>query len=109
MGSVNDKKSKKPKFKPPTPIEVKTYLMAAQAKISIYRQRKVTSIKQRRMEIANCLKSGNIEVAKAKMETIIREEDIITVFDVLGPIIEILKEKVTFIMSSTDCPPELHT
>ena len=30
--------------------------MAAQAKISIYRQRKVTSIKQRRMEIANCLK-----------------------------------------------------
>ena len=109
MGILNEKKKRTmPHFKPPTPLEVKTYIMAAQAKINIYRQRKVTAIKKLRVEISNCLRSGNLEVAKAKMETIIRAEDVITVFDALGPILEVMKEKVTFVIESQDCPPELH-
>ena len=110
MGSdlFKDKKKRVPNFKPPTVLEVKTYIMAAEAKIKIYRQRVVSSIKKLRMEIANCLRSGNIEVAKAKMEIIIRNEDQITVYDALGPVLEILKGKVSFIFESQDCPPELH-
>lgn len=108
MGSTNDNKKKAPTVRIPTALEIKTMLMAAQGKINLYRQRKVNTINARRKEIVNCLRSGNIEIAKAKMETIIREEDTISVFDGITPTVEILKEKVTYIMSSTVCPPDLH-
>ena len=41
------------------------------------------------------------------MDTIIREEDMITVYDILGPLCEILKERVTYILSNSECPPDL--
>ncbi len=109
MGQAGTKKKKQPKFKPPTSAELKVYLMSAQGKMNIYRTRKVTEIKNLKKQIAAALSSNNIMVAKAKMETIIRGEDYISVYDCLGPICEILKEKVTFVMDARDCPPELHT
>ena len=38
--------------------------------------------------------SLNLDIAKAKMESIIRLEDTITVYDILGPLCEILKERI---------------
>jgi hypothetical protein len=81
--------------------------MVAKGKLSLYRNRKVYSIKQKRQEIGKCLRENNLDVAKAKMDTLIREEDIITCYDILGPICEILKEKVTYIMTSNQCPPDV--
>ena len=59
------------------------------------------------MESIKCLKENNLDVAKAKMDSIIREEDMITCYDILGPLCEILKERVTYIMTSSECPPDL--
>ena len=52
-------------------------------------------------------KENNLDVAKAKMDSLIREEDYITSYDILGPLLEILKERVTYIISSNECPPDL--
>ena len=57
------KKEKKNEKGAPTQIEMKTYVMAAQAKINIYRQRKVSTIQSKRKELASLLRSGNLEIA----------------------------------------------
>ena len=102
-----NKKNVKQSVKVPTAMEVKTYIMVAQNKLTLFRNKKVYSIKQKRTEIGKCLKENNLDVAKAKMDTLIRDEDIITCYDILGPICEILKEKVTYLLTSNQCPPDL--
>ena len=107
MGNEQQKKGKMPVPKPPSAAEIKTYIMIIQNKIALYRNKKVSSIKQKKKEIEKCLRENNLDVAKAKMDSIIREEDMITVYDILTPLCEILKERVTYIISSTECPPDL--
>ena len=107
MGNEIKKKNVKNSPKVPTANEVKTYIMVAKSKLTLYRNKKVVSIKQKRAEIVKCLKENNLDVAKAKMDSLIRDEDIITCYDILGPICEILKEKVTYIMMSNECPPDV--
>ena len=41
------------------------------------------------------------------MDSLIREEDYITCYDILGPLLEILKERVTYIVTSNESPPDL--
>ena len=107
MGNEQKGKSKQMAPKMPSAMEIKTYIMVIQNKLTLYRNKKIASIKQKKFEIARALKENNLDVAKAKMDTIIREEDMITVYDILGPLCEILKERVTYIISNSECPPDL--
>ena len=103
----NDSNNKAPTVHIPTTMEVKTYIMVAQTKLTLNRNKRINEIKRKKSEAASSLKQNNLEVAKAKMDSIIRLEDIITCYDILGPLCEILKERVTYIMSSFECPPDL--
>ena len=108
MGNENGKKGKKgPAVHIPTPAEIKTYIMIAQNKLTLFRNKKIDAIRKKKLEIAKSLKENNLDVAKAKMDSLIREEDYITSYDILGPLLEILKERVTYIVTSTECPPDL--
>ena len=107
MGNEQKGKPKQGGSKMPTPTEIKTYLMIIQNKLTLFRNKKVASIKQKKNEIAKCLKENNLDVAKAKMDTIIREEDMITAYDILGPLCEILKERASYIVCNSECPPDL--
>ena len=108
MGNENQKKRNScPTVKIPNQFEIKTFIMIAQNKLSLFRNKKIDSIKRKKLEIAKCLKENNLDVAKAKMDSLIREEDYITAYDILGPLLEILKERVTYIMSNAECPPDL--
>ena len=108
MGNENQKKGKKgPPIHIPTPSEIKTYIMIAQNKLTLFRNKKIDAIRKKKLEIAKSLKENNLDVAKAKMDSVIREEDYITSYDILGPLLEILKERVTYIVTSTECPPDL--
>ena len=91
----------------PTQSEIKTYIMIAQNKLSLFRNKKVDSIRSKKREIGKCLRENNLDVAKAKMDSIIREEDYITVYDILNPLLEILKERVTYLITRNECPPDL--
>ena len=103
----NEEKPKEPVVVMPTPSEIKTYIMIAQTKLNLFRNKKLDIIKKKKNEIANCLKENNLDVAKAKMDSLIREEDYITAYDILSPLLEILKERVTYIITSAECPPDL--
>ena len=103
----NQQKDTGPVVQPPTPSEIKTFIMIVQTKLSLYRNKKIEIIKKKKNEIAQSLKENNLDVAKAKMDSLIREEDYITAYDILTPLLEILKERVTYIISSSECPPDL--
>ena len=108
MGNEQGKKGKKgPAVHVPTPSEIKTFIMIAQNKLSLFRNKKIDAIRKKKHEIAKSLRENNLDVAKAKMDSLIREEDYITSYDILGPLLEILKERVTYIVTSTECPPDL--
>ena len=52
MGNETGKKSKKgPAVKIPTPAEIKTFIMIAQNKLVLFRNKKVALIKTKKMEI----------------------------------------------------------
>ena len=106
MGNDN-KKSKAPVAPPVRPIEVKTYVMSCQNKMSLYRNKKVYEIKKKKDEAIAALKQNNLDIAKAKMESIIRLEDTITVYDILGPLCEILKERITYLCEAQEVPPDI--
>ena len=109
MGNDQNKNNKQPTSKAPTVTEIKTYIMVIQNKLTLFRNKKISSIKQKRQEAIKSLKENNLDVAKAKMDSIIREEDLITCYDILGPLCEVLKERVTYIMSNSECPQDLRT
>ena len=107
MGNDN-KKGKKSNVAPPVkPIEIKTYVMSCQSKMSLYRNKKVYEIKKKKDEAIAALKQNNLDIAKAKMESIIRLEDTITVYDILGPLCEILKERITYLCEAQEVPPDI--
>ncbi len=106
MGNDN-KKSKAPVAPPVRPIEIKTYVMSCQNKMSLYRNKKVYEIKKKKDEAIAALKQNNLDIAKAKMESIIRLEDTITVYDILGPLCEILKERITYLCEAREVPPDI--
>jgi hypothetical protein len=107
MGNQQNKDKKKTKGVKPT--ELQTHIMITQAKLTQARNKKVEIIKRKVKEIVETLNNNNLEIAKAKMESILREEDYITVFDILGPLCEILKEKVTYLLYSKTCPEDLRS
>ena len=81
--------------------------MICQTKLGLYRNKKLENIGKKKKEIAEALKQNNLDVAKAKMDSLIREEDYITSYDILTPLLEVLKERVTYIISSSECPPDI--
>ena len=107
----NQDNSQIPNTEPPkkeiTKNELKAMILVCQTKLSLFRNKKVALIKTKKEEIKKFLKQNNLEVAKIKMDTIIREEDYITVYDILGSLCEILKEKVTYMLSNDKCPVDL--
>ena len=106
MGSDDSKPS--PQIsKPVRPIEIKTYVMTCQNKMTLYRNKKIYEIKKKKEEAIAALKQNNLDIAKAKMESIIRLEDQIIVYDILGPLCEVLKERITYIYTAQEPPPDI--
>ena len=104
----NDEPEVQVHYQPPVrPIEVKTYLMTCQNKLSLYRNKKIYEIKKKKEEIISALKQNNIDIAKSKMESIMQLEDLIVVYDILGPLCEILKERVNYLLTSQQPPADI--
>ena len=100
-------KEKKPEVPPVTDKDLKTLLNIAQIRCSQLRGKAVDRIKRRKEEIINCLKQNNMDLASAKTDNMLKDEDLISVYDILGPIIEVVKEKCIYIISNNDCPADL--
>ena len=101
------KPEKKEEPKPVTAEELKTLIKISQERCKLYRSKKVDNIRKTEEEIANCLKSNNLDLAKAKMDNLCKFEDLVTAYDIIHPILEIIKEKCNYIVSYSECPAEL--
>ena len=107
IGSSRKKPEKKEEPKPVTAEELKNLIKISQERCKLYRNKKVDNIRKTEEEIANCLKSNNLDLAKAKMDNLCKFEDLVTAYDIIHPILEIIKEKCTYIISYSECPAEL--
>jgi len=81
--------------------------MIIQAKLTQERNKKTIDINKKRNEIKELLKDKSLEIAKAKMENIMQTEDLITVYDILGTLIEKIKEKCSYILNNKIVPEDL--
>ena len=109
MGFGNSKKKETKAPVVPKLQEIKSMIQICQKKISLFRNKKIDSIRRNKNEIIKYLEEKNLDYAKAKMETLMRDEDFVTSYDILGPLIEILLERVVYIDTSNECPPDLRT
>jgi len=103
----NEQGNKGQHEKPITSNELQTYIIIVKAKLTQQRNKKVFEIGKKRKELLGYLKDNNPEMAKLKMDGIIQEENYITAFDILGTIMEILKEKCTYLLQSVKCPNDM--
>ena len=107
IGSSKKRPEKKEEPKPVTAEELKNLIKISQERCKLYRNKKADNIRKTEEEIANCLKSNNLDLAKAKMDNLCKFEDLVTAYDIIHPILEIIKEKCTYIISYSECPAEL--
>ena len=94
---------------PITAKELKNLLDIAQKRCTLSRNKRVDKIKRVKNEIVDCLKKNNMDLAMAKTDNLLKDEDYITVYDLLNPIIEIVKEKCIYIVKNNECPVDLRT
>ena len=99
-----------PKKDPPiTAKELKNLLDIAQKRCTLSRNKRVDKIKRVKNEIVDCLKKNNMDLAIAKIDNLLKDEGCVAVYDLLNPIIEIVKEKCIYIVKNNECPVDLRT
>ena len=105
MGASSSKKKvEKPKI---TTKDLLPLLNVMQLKTQQAKSKKVHDTLKKKGEIVEFLKNNNIDMAMAKMDGILRNDDFIAAYDILIPLTEILKEKCTYIASNDECPAEI--
>lgn len=108
MGICGESKVKQSQsVKQPTSSELKTFFMMGEQKLTLERVKIMENIKKRKKEIIINFKENNFHLAKAKMDSIIREENLINAYEILGPICNILANRGTYIISNRTCPEDI--
>ena len=104
---MGNEESYHPILKPPSISELESYIELSKNELKKLRNNISGIISQKKLEIINCLKENQLEVAKAKIDSLIREEKILPIYNILLPLLEILKEKLVYIISNNECPSDL--
>ena len=103
MGFGNSKKKEIPVPSPPDKKEIKSIFEICSKKLTLFRNKKINALKTKKQDIIKYLKEQNIDFAKSKLESYIRDEEYITVCDILGPFLELLIERFIYIDASSEC------
>ena len=84
------------------------------SRMNIHKGKKQNEIANKKEEIANLLKQGSEELALIKVETVIRDENICTAYDILSQMCEVVAERTDFLCDfkreiPQDMQPHLQT
>ena len=110
FGSSKEKKpEEKTEQNTVTAKELQNLLEVSIKKCTLYQNKLNFSINQKKDAIATCLKQNNIDLAKAKMDNILKDENFITIYDLIKPVLASLKEKCQLIIINKECPTELRS
>ena len=107
MGASSSKKEVKVEKPKITTKDLLPLLNVMQLKTSQAKSKKTHDTLKKKGEIVELLKKNNMDMAMAKMDSILRNDDFIAAYDILIPLIEILKEKCSYLVSNDECPAEL--
>ena len=107
MGASSSKKEVKVEKPKITTKDLLPLLNVMQLKTQQAKSKKVHDTLKKKGEIVEFLKNNNMEMAMAKMDGILRNDDFIAAYDILIPLTEILKEKCTYIASNNECPADI--
>lgn len=75
-------------------------------RIQIANNKKTTSVKHQKKEVANLLADKKDEKARIKVEHIIRDDFLIEAYELIELLCELLHERIRQITSSKDTPPD---
>jgi hypothetical protein len=90
--------------KPVTLLELKSLLESTQKSCNSLRSEKSESIKKKEEEMFNYMRQKNTDSAIKIADEILKEENYLTIFDVLNNMIKIIKSKCMFIITKDECP-----
>ena len=80
--------------------------MAVQ-RIQIANNKKTTSVKHQKREVANLLGEQKDEKARIKVEHIIRDDFVIEAYEILELLCELMHERIRLITNCKECPADL--
>lgn len=87
--------------------ELKRCIKSCQSKLLLHRNEKIKETNEKKNEIITSLIQNNIDIAKIKMECLIRLEDIIAVYEILAYFCEDLIEKNLYLQDIKQIIPEI--
>merc|ERR1712000_270225 len=87
--------------------KVKVNLKLALNRLKIQKAKKLNEIKASRRGIAELLRDGKEEVARVKVEAIIRDDMLMQAFEILELFVELLLSRVELLKMQTGCPFDL--
>eukprot|EP01032_Pedospumella_encystans_P014244 gene14244-16374_t len=87
--------------------KIKPYLKMAVQRIQIANNKKTTSVKHQKREVANLLGEQKDEKARIKVEHIIRDDFVIEAYEILELLCELMHERIRLITNCKECPADL--
>ena len=87
--------------------ELKILVELCQNKCKEERDKKIETINKNKSEILKYIKENDMKSANNKADNLIKDENYVEVYDILDPILELIKTKCNYIISTTECPEDL--
>ena len=95
-----------PEYRIP-PDKLRTLIDSSKNKCKEERLKKIEAINNNKSEIVKFIKENDMKSANIKTDILIKDENYVTVYDILDPIFELIKTKCNYIISTTECPEDL--
>ncbi|KAL8498230.1 hypothetical protein ACS0TY_021527 [Phlomoides rotata] len=89
------------------PSKCKTSLRLAGSRLKLLRNKKEVQVKQMKREIAQLLDSGQNQTARIRVEHVIREEKMMTAYDLIELYCELIVARLPIIETQKICPIDL--
>lgn len=87
--------------------KIKPYLKMAVQRIQIANNKKTTSVKHQKREVATLLGEQKDEKARIKVEHIIRDDFVIEAYEILELLCELMHERIRLLTTNKECPADL--
>ena len=89
------------------PDKLRSLIDSSKNKCKEEKAKKIETINKNKSEIMKCIKENNMKLANNKTDNLIKDENYVAVYDILDPILDLIKSKCNYIISTNECPEDL--
>ena len=87
--------------------KTKAHLRMAIKRVSLFTSKNTNLISQQKREVAHLLAEGKDELARVRVEGIIRQDFTIEAYEIVALHCELVAERLRYIASEEHCPPDM--